>query len=146
MEFEDKESLIKIFPFKIIEANYFSRVLRDSNKVAGPGHSSWITGVIPYANFKVEGDTIKEIKEIEFYGNISGIHKGDKIAAYLNLYKETSKSFECPGCVSTGGTDFKTVYLEREPESKEVVSKIEQIGFDGKVVATFHGLEDYTLK
>ncbi|MBU2612764.1 MAG: hypothetical protein KKB62_03530 [Nanoarchaeota archaeon] len=130
MEKQNEKNLIHILPFKVIEANYYNKVLRGSNQVAGPGHSSWITGILPYANFKVEGERINEIKEIEFYGEISGIKRGTRILAHIHGY------------------DLKEddVRVKRDFKEKEIVSKIEKLGFDGKVLAIFNGLEECLFK
>ena len=116
-----KEDFIIPEIFEVEQVNYKAKTLRDSNAVDGPGYSSWITGVIPYAHLKVKNKKIPELKEIILAG-VSNLYlnKGDKIRAHFHKYSEIKAIEDNPH-------DYKITYIERDFQETEKVSKIEKL-------------------
>lgn len=131
-----KEDLIYRVYFKVIKAEYETKFFKGSNGVFGLGHNSWITGSTTLASFEVKPfESAIPVKKLKFFGEISGIGRGDNIAAYL--HKEKIKDGKYEGLVPGRDGFYKKIYLPKYFKEEEKVSRIEKMSFDNIVSEIF---------
>lgn len=82
--------------------------------------------VNPYNLFQKEKI---QTRTVEFFGEISGIGKGDLIKVYIHKY--SLKKGKGTGLFLGGDKTYEWSYIERDFEPKEKTSKIEKLTFDG---------------
>ena len=137
-KYKSKKDLIRPLIFNVEGAEYSMKFKYGSNNVVGPGHSSWVTGAIPYSKFEVKSKENKIIKYLEFLG-FTNLQKGDLIRAYVPKYGQEESVF----LGRSFGPHNRVFYVERDFKETEKVSKIEKLSENGEILAVFKQSEDY---
>ena len=133
---KNPKKLIQSFDLTITVAHYSVREVQSNNDVIGPGYHASTSGVIPKAHYNVEGD--KTIRKLVFRGTHPHLESGDQIKAYVLVGEQHERGEDM--------SEPETFYTPRKLQAKETAFKIEKLGPDGNVRATYCSIDDVFQK